>query len=1440
MATTRRGTSDGTTQGQLPEKERTAEQLAAIHAAMMEELGIGRKDELPLEDRGFDGFVPDPTRIKKPVVKGGVGAAWHDIQFDDVNPADEELDSIADGQLYRLRRGSSQNGHQQSFRGRGGSSRRGGHASAGRGGAHNTRDMGRHPLPPPLHTATQNFFNDARRGVNNHSRIDEFINTLREERNSTNGPRRKKKPQQAPPSNHQIPLGPSAAPMQSSNAPSPRRFRQPAASVWTLASTKDFLVHAGIDTKIGRPNGLAAQPVTAVNSTPSTRRQAAMAPSTTTKEPSSNGPSPAKARLPQEHMSAHQTQAPPKVPILPLGSSEKKVYGLPGNPVQANQPKQGVGLAASKYAEEVIESDLAISIPQTVSHSNKENENPFAGKQSAGLSVSRWASDQLNSSRAIKREHGVSIKMGDNRTIMPGQARLLKSAPEDKFFTLELEVGGNIVASETVDDDVFFSHVVSTVTFQAADRGQSPPVWKLHFKMPYMAKNFYDTVPFRPAHLLPRSQSRSAASLSQRAPAAIIPAVPTLDSQTVETQHVAMHLSPVTPEHAVVTFDTGDSTDLVDQSNAMPDPSAAPSTIEIAADLFHSDNTVVTPEHVSKHPVVSGTRTNESQGQNDAMMLAETRELPSNDPIQFLVEFSSSNSPEIYRQAAANRISSQVFSELSEIAGIDPLLSFSDHEDRDESEETVSALVDLYGKDDSVEIQQILFKLDSRPEGTFLQQLTAIVTRHGVPPAVQLTAEELRNSPWAKAYGLASQTVVSDFFSDSETFKRLPDFVSMIIICVKSERVLALAIEQQEASRLGPQYNLDENDEAIKAETIIIKSEPDVEDTPIIQASLTMPEPAQEFDKQVKHEQPEDGQRIVFTIDELLECRKYAYKVQGELIAEEYLKYRGPPLPTSRSTMPAVPPTLPIAATQTASLPVTAPLKWQNFQPQQTDMAAWDALLSRKPTQSSSQATSSKSKPEVTEARATNPSRGKGHVPTNSDCDRLAQKLEGWHLDPGLQGQQLPSEAGSNEILGEARLLSPSMISVEVAPLPRPSSSASKASTSASQSMTEKLTAAFKRPLTASPRIKIPIETVHTRLQAIEGQLNPAGIKNGSASPVIEIVTPLQASVPLEAHTPSRAEELSATHSTVDPMQKDPITGAQQSLLESQSKEVAFQPSPSMSTASSVGSLTVNVNLNVGQVDHFASSGTTTPVSTRLSPRAQLRKGPGLSESRWATGDNNEEATQQSFGHGVARNSQLFGSANAPAFQLSNQSRHIHNIRRQPQSTPHIGFGIASPSPMIPAQPGYVPLEATVITQDPYTGEFRETRGLLKTGSVPVVAHVPISGMSSQKVQENVPLGMQRFVPAAPMNQMPSYPPRSDTHARHVSESSGSDLNFKPGIASNPLSPRGRIDASASGPTSRQALSPVRGGANDLRAELQNRLNYSLAARQNNGSPAHR
>ncbi|CCU74415.1 putative Bgh specific protein [Blumeria hordei DH14] len=98
---------DGTEMIKSGKNSIQAQNLAEIQAAMMEELGIKRKDALPLEDLINDVKIDEAEFLKelKSPKKNNPGVtAWQNIKFDDINPAESEIDSIADGQLARIRR----------------------------------------------------------------------------------------------------------------------------------------------------------------------------------------------------------------------------------------------------------------------------------------------------------------------------------------------------------------------------------------------------------------------------------------------------------------------------------------------------------------------------------------------------------------------------------------------------------------------------------------------------------------------------------------------------------------------------------------------------------------------------------------------------------------------------------------------------------------------------------------------------------------------------------------------------------------------------------------------------------------------------------------------------------------------------------------------------------------------------------------------------------------------------------------------------------------------------------------------------------------------------------------------------------------------------------------------------------------------------------------
>ncbi|CAD6500122.1 BgTH12-04225 [Blumeria graminis f. sp. triticale] len=98
---------DGTEMIKSGKSSIEAQNLAEIQAAMMEELGIKRKDALPLEDLINDVKIDEAEMLKKlksPKKNNSGVIAWQNIKFDDINPAESEIDSIADGQLARIRR----------------------------------------------------------------------------------------------------------------------------------------------------------------------------------------------------------------------------------------------------------------------------------------------------------------------------------------------------------------------------------------------------------------------------------------------------------------------------------------------------------------------------------------------------------------------------------------------------------------------------------------------------------------------------------------------------------------------------------------------------------------------------------------------------------------------------------------------------------------------------------------------------------------------------------------------------------------------------------------------------------------------------------------------------------------------------------------------------------------------------------------------------------------------------------------------------------------------------------------------------------------------------------------------------------------------------------------------------------------------------------------
>lgn len=159
--------NDALPRGNVPiEPVYTLEQLAQLQAAMMEELGIGRIDTLHLADKGAPLEALRPLNLPKKKMNRAT-AAWHSelllsrvrilmlhtylqstaLHLDEGgDPTKDDLDNIADGQLYRMRRGgasSSRGGHFSSGH-RGGGGNRGGHSGHGGHGGQGFQGPSRH------------------------------------------------------------------------------------------------------------------------------------------------------------------------------------------------------------------------------------------------------------------------------------------------------------------------------------------------------------------------------------------------------------------------------------------------------------------------------------------------------------------------------------------------------------------------------------------------------------------------------------------------------------------------------------------------------------------------------------------------------------------------------------------------------------------------------------------------------------------------------------------------------------------------------------------------------------------------------------------------------------------------------------------------------------------------------------------------------------------------------------------------------------------------------------------------------------------------------------------------------------------------------------------------------------------------------------------------
>ncbi|CAD6445156.1 38ff0132-0df5-4b85-b511-f80f7cd2f5e1 [Sclerotinia trifoliorum] len=503
--------------GQEPtERERSAAEMEALHQAMMEELGIGRRDALPLEDRTANVSVVPLALTSKRVRPENPASVWHNFHPDDVEPGLEELDDIAGGQLYRLRRGgtglsSGGRGGHSAGRGRGGGSNRGGHASAG--GRGNFAGKGRDVDPS---RSRQTHCNDARRGGKSRATIDAGIARLQREAefsrmNRTEGRSVKMPPLTPKPT---MPVSRAAAPAASRHTTSKFKLQSPAT----------FLSHNKI---VSSPTTRTVNPV----ATPPQNNIEILVPS------------------PTSNLAPHGNLATSRwaeTPVTLVDTSEPKHADQPATPISPTSTSVSVHstqLVTAINGMRTSTSDCSGRAATSYTPTNvpESNHAVQSAINAAPLTLVTNGLERNNATPfaicTIVDERNVKI-CKNNGVAKLGTARLVKSH-ERSPLTLELQIGGEVILSELLTETTILKADANIVTYRAKSTTENVPTWKFHFQLPGPAKGFVNYHIFKIAELRRSGCSSQSSEKGKQSP--LVPLSPVLSSSVSLSSNTTSH-----------------------------------------------------------------------------------------------------------------------------------------------------------------------------------------------------------------------------------------------------------------------------------------------------------------------------------------------------------------------------------------------------------------------------------------------------------------------------------------------------------------------------------------------------------------------------------------------------------------------------------------------------------------------------------------------------------------------------------------------------------------------------------------------------------------------------------------------------------------------------------------------------------------------------------
>ncbi|PVH80692.1 hypothetical protein DL98DRAFT_189341 [Cadophora sp. DSE1049] len=328
-------------------------------------------------------------------------------------------------------------------------------------------------------------------------------------------------------------------------------------------------------------------------------------------------------------------------------------------------------------------------------------------------------------------------------------------------------------------------------------------------------------------------------------------------------------------------------------------------------------------------------------------------------------------------------------------------------------------------------------------------------------------------------------------------------------------------------------------------------------------------------------------------------------------------------------------------------------------------------------------------------------------------------------------------------------------------------SSTPLANTPASQAMKHKITAALKQPLVASPRLS-PASSFTRPSSATAG---PMDVVESQMKTTTNLNKEKIGSPPI-TRLKSEPEPKSGTSngSVVSPPAI--MAAKSQEAPPTVQTEPVKNPTPSVPAAPESAKPSNSLDETFNKV---------------------LKGAPGLSASKWA----DEPANPQLTGHQPPR-------SHPSSFQPTQQAPYY------PQG-PHLN--------QVPT-PGYAPVVATVLVPDG-PGRWKEVTGMVKAGSVPLVAHAPIPQAGNSYIENVRPSSghMDYSNHSTPSN----FPVRPNTFQHHSSFSSvNSESKINPGAPTFKPSPQRPQRSTPLG--QRQPLSPSK----NIQSQLQSRLNSSM------------